>query len=105
MGPPACHFDIRFPGNAVRVDDARHALAHQGAKDFLALSRKAGPGNVAGAKHRVLGKTWENTGDAEISLGCVISAFCWLELTSNQTCQTGKYRVGLLLGKSTNMLI
>ena len=63
-GSPSCHFDVRFPGHAVRVDDARHAVTHQGAKDFLALSREAGPGNVAGHWGKAFEneKSWENMG-------------------------------------------
>ena len=48
----------------MRVDDARHAVTHQGAKDFLALSREAGLGTWrgTGAKHLNVknhGKTWD----------------------------------------------
>ena len=31
----------------MRVDDARHVVAHQGAEDVFALSREAGPGHAA----------------------------------------------------------
>ena len=94
-GSPSCHFDVRFPGHAVRVDDARHAVTHQGAKDFLALSREAGPRNVATTgqsiwmgkimgKHWIFMDIWEYHWDI---LGYTISINIWYLLILDGTKQ------------------